>query len=171
MDRLESQLAEALKRLEKLERENLELKARLNQNSRNSSKPPSSDPPSTPPRPPKPPTGRSPGGQPGHEGSTFKLVPVEEVDHVVAVKPPRCRGCGHRLSGVDPDPKRHQVTEIPPVKPVIIEYLLHRLICPNCSRATRAELPPGVPAKMIGPALQALIGYFSGRLHLSKRAV
>lgn len=171
MDRLESQLADALKRLEKLERENLDLKSRLNQNSRNSSKPPSSDPPSTPLRLPKPPTGRSPGGQPGHEGSTFKLVPVEEVDRVVAVKPERCLDCGHRLSGIDPDPKRHQVTEIPPVKPVIIEYLLHRLICPNCSGATRAELPPGVPAKMIGPALQALIGYFSGRLHLSKRAV
>jgi transposase len=171
MDRLESQLADALKRLERLERENLELKARLNQNSRNSSKPPSSDPPSAPSRPSKSPSGRAPGGQPGHEGSTFKLVPVEEVDQVVTVKPQRCAGCGHRLSGADPDPKRHQITEIPPVEPVIIEYLLHRLICPNCSRATRAELPPGVPTKMIGPALQALIGYFSGRLHLSKRAV
>jgi len=165
------QLALLQRRIDQQDKRILDLEARLNQNSRNSSKPPSSDPLSTPPRPSKPPSGRSPGGQPGHEGSTFKLVPVEEVDQVIPVKPQRCVGCGHRLSGDDPDPKRHQVTEIPPVKPIIIEYLLHRLICPKCSRATRAELPPGVPTKMIGPALQSLIGYFSGRLHLSKRAV
>lgn len=164
-------IAELKAEIAALRKELQQLRAQLNQNSRNSSKPPSSDPPSAPPRPPKPPSGRSPGGQPGHQGSTFKLVPVEEVDQVIPVKPQRCAGCGHRLSGVDPNPKRHQVTEIPPVKPVIFEYLLHRLICPNCSRATRAELPPGVPTKMIGPALQAMIGYFSGRLHLSKRAV
>jgi transposase len=42
--------------------------ARLNQTSRNSSKPPSSDPPQAKPRAAKEPTGRKPGGQPGPEG-------------------------------------------------------------------------------------------------------
>ena len=146
------------------------LKARVNQNSRNSSKPPSSDPPSTPLRPPKPPTGRSPGGQPGHEGTTYKLVPVEDVDDVVPLKPERCEGCGHRLSGEDPSPLRHQVTEIPPIHPQIIEYLLHRLVCPKCARTTTADLPRGVSWGMMGPALQAMVAYLTGKLRLSKRA-
>lgn len=44
------------------------LDARLNQTSRNASKPPSSDPPQANPRAAKDPTGRKPGGQPGPEG-------------------------------------------------------------------------------------------------------
>lgn len=159
---LERQVAAQEKRIQSLE-------ARLNQNSRNSSRPPSSDPPSAPPRPPKPPTGRSPGGQPGHDGSTYKLVPVEEVDQLVPLKPARCGNCGRRLSGNDASPLRHQVTEIPPIHPRIIEYLLHRLVCPNCAHATLADLPPGVSLGMIGPALQATIAYFTGKLRLSKR--
>jgi hypothetical protein len=50
-----------------------QLEARLNQTSRNSSKPPSSDPPQAKPRAAKEPTGRKPGGQPGHEGHGRKL--------------------------------------------------------------------------------------------------
>jgi transposase len=48
------------------------LAARLNQPSRNSSKPPSSDPPPAKPRAAKDPPGRKPGGQPGHEGQGRK---------------------------------------------------------------------------------------------------
>ncbi len=160
---LERQVAAQEKRIQSLE-------ARLNQNSRNSSRPPSSDPPSTPSRPPKPPTGRSPGGQPGHKGTTYKLVPTEYVDDVIPLKPDRCEGCGHRLSGDDPSPLRHQVTEIPPIHPQILEYLLHRLVCPKCARTTMAELPRGVSWGMMGPALQAMIAYLTGKLRLSKRA-
>jgi len=147
-----------------------ELEARLNQNSRNSSRPPSSDPPSTPPRSPKPPTGRSPGGQPGHEGTTHQLISVDHVDEVIPVKPDRCEECGYRLSGDDPSPLRHQVTEIPPVHPQIIEYLLHRLTCPKCAHTTMAKLPEGVSWSMMGPALQAMVAYLTGKLRLSKRA-
>jgi transposase len=160
---LRRQLAAQEKRIQSLE-------ARVNQNSQNSSRPPSSDPPSTPPRSPKPPTGRSPGGQPGHEGTTYKLVPVEHVDDVVPLKPEQCEDCGHRLSGEDPSPLRHQVTEIPPIHPQIIEYLLHRLICPKCAHRTVAKLPRGVSPGMQGPALQAVIAYLTGKLRLSKRA-
>ena len=51
------------------------LETRLNQTSRNSSKPPSSDPPSALPRPPKVPRGRKAGAQPGHAGTT-RALPV-----------------------------------------------------------------------------------------------
>ena len=91
---------------------------RLGRNSHNSSQPRSADPPQTSKRSRRDPSGRRPGGQPGHEGQTRALVPVEEVEVVIAVKPERCRRCQHRLEGEDAQPKRHQVTEIPPIKPV-----------------------------------------------------
>src|SRR5205814_1241960 len=70
-----------------------ELEARLGQTSANSSRPPSSDPPQAPARPKAPPSGRKRGGQPGHRGVHRALLPVEQVDEVVAVVPDRCRHC------------------------------------------------------------------------------
>src|SRR3954463_1741887 len=68
-----------------------ELEARLGQSSANSSRPPSADPPQAPVRPKAPPTGRKRGGQPGHRGVFRALLPVEQVDEVVAVVPGCCR--------------------------------------------------------------------------------
>jgi transposase len=146
-----------------------ELAQRLGRNSHNSSQPPSADPPQTPKRSRRDPSGRRPGGQPGHEGHTRALVPVEEVEVVIAVKPERCRRCQHRLEGEDAQPERHQVTEIPPIKPVVTEYHLHQLCCPNCGELTRAEPPVGVPTGGFGPRVQAITALCTGAYHLSKR--
>ena len=89
-----------------------ELERRLGMNSRNSSRPPSSDAPQTPRRQTKP-TGRPPGGQPGHEGHCRPMVPVEQVDEVIPVKPSVCGRCGAALGGEDPRPRRHQVWSFP----------------------------------------------------------
>src|SRR5918912_2067003 len=70
-----------------------ELEARLGQTSANSSRPPSSDPPQAATRPKTPPSGRKRGGQPGHRGAYRGLLPVEQVDELVAVVPERCRHC------------------------------------------------------------------------------
>ena len=61
-----------------------DLEARLGQTSANSSRPPSSDPPQAPVRPKAPPSGRKRGGQPGHRGAFRRLLPVEQVDEIVA---------------------------------------------------------------------------------------
>src|SRR5438128_2281792 len=68
-----------------------ELAARLGQTSANSSRPPSSDPPQAPAKRRPPASGRKRGGQPGHRGACRGLLPVEQVDEVVAVVPERCR--------------------------------------------------------------------------------
>ncbi|HEX9871519.1 MAG TPA: IS66 family transposase [Candidatus Tectomicrobia bacterium] len=146
-----------------------ELAQRLGRNSRNSSQPPSADPPQTPARPCRKPSGRRPGGQPGHEGQARALLPVEAVDVVIPVQPGQCLHCQHPLQGVDPQPQRHQVTEIPRLKPVVTEYQLHRLVCPVCGEATRAELPVGVPSGGFGPRVQAITALCTGAYHLSKR--
>ena len=77
------------------------LQEQLNQTSRNSSRPPSSDPPSSP-RPRRPRSQRRRGGQPGDPGQTRTLIPVEEVDQIVPLKPERCQGCQAPLWGEDP---------------------------------------------------------------------
>ncbi len=143
------------------------LEARLAQTSQTSSRPPSSDPPGTP-RPRHRPSGRRPGGQPGHPGRHRPLVPVAQVDAVVPVRPTRCARCGRRLAGADPTPHRHQVTEVPPITPVVTEYQLHTLAC-RCGAATRAALPPGVPTGAFGPRVQALAAVCTGLYHLSRR--
>jgi transposase len=146
------------------------LTERLQQDSRTSSRPPSSDPPqATTKRPRRDPSGRRAGGQPGHEGQARALVPVEEVDVVISVKPERCRRCQYPLQGEDAQPARHQVTEIPPIKPVVTEYQLHQLCCPACGEATRGELPVGVSLGAFGPRVQAIAALCTGAYHLSKR--
>jgi len=147
-----------------------ELREQLQQNSRTASRPPSSDPPQAfGQRPRREPSGRRPGGQPGHEGQTRARLPVEAVDVIIPVKPERCPRCQHAWQGEDPRLQRHQVTEIPPSKPVVTEYLLHRVVCPACGAALRAELPASVPGGGCGPRVQAITALCTGAYHLSKR--
>jgi transposase len=146
------------------------LEERLNQSSRNSSKPPSSDPP-TLPRPARSPSGRKPGGQPGHQGHGRELKPVEEVDRVVDAKPEACRKCGNLLLGEDPQPARHQVTELPRVVATVTEYRCHTLRCLACGAQTQAPWPEGMPTGSFGPRLQATTGFLTGRMGASQREV
>jgi transposase len=160
-----------LERLKTLELEVAELRERLGQNSRNSSKPPSSDPPSVSRPNNRQPSGRKRGGQPGHQGRARKLLPVEEVDAVIDIHPTACQQCGGLLLGDDPDPARHQVNEIPPVKAEVTEYRQHRLSCPACGEVTAAEWPGEMPRGSFGPRAQAVVSYLTGRLGLSHRDV
>ena len=97
-----------------------QLLERLRLDSHNSSQPPSSAPPTTrQPRQRRPPSGRTPGGQPGHHGQTRALVPWEDVEAVLPVTPTHCARCQHPLHGEDAQPQRHQVTDLPPVQPVV----------------------------------------------------
>jgi transposase len=157
-------------RLEELEAEVAELRERINRNSNNSSKPPSSDGPDKPSKPRKRnQSKRKKGGQPGHQGKRRRLVSPEEVKECHDLKPETCCQCGHALDGEDPQPYRHQVTEIPPVVAEIVEYRLHKLTCPACGGETRSELPAGVPQGAFGSRLQAMVSALTGRYRMSKR--
>lgn len=147
------------------------LEARLGRDSSNSSKPPSTEPIHVKRRPPVPPSGKRRGGQHGHGRHTRELVPPGRLDRAVEVKPRACSGCGHSLDGDDPEPDRHQVAEIPPIRPEVVEYRLHRLACPGCGKATRAKLPDGVPAGAFGPRLHAWVAMLRGVYRLSQRQV
>ena len=125
-------LEQALEQLSSFETENLrlrvlvkrlearitELERQLQQNSRNSSKPPSSDP-SWQKRHggKKKRSGKKRGGQPGHAGHHRKEVqhPDEVVDHY----PDVCTECGERLDReVVKEAWTHQVVDFPDIKPI-----------------------------------------------------
>jgi len=128
-----------------------QLRKRIGRSSRNSSNPPSSDGPgnscaealwATSHRSGNKGSGRKRGGQPDHPGAVPELLPIERVDEVVEEQhPDACRCCGTLLEGEDSAPFRHQVIEIPPITPLVIEHRLHRLVCPCCSTSTCASLP------------------------------
>src|SRR3954462_12109379 len=156
---------------DRIERRVAELEQRLGRNSTNSSRPPSSDPPSLKRRPPAPPSGKKRGGQPGHQRHVRPLVPPEAVGQVIECRPPQCRWCGDDLAGDDPEPIRHQVAELPPVRPVVDEYRLHRLTCPRCRTTTRAKLPTGVPTGSFGPRLRSILRVLAGAYRVGKRPI
>jgi transposase len=155
--------------IEDLKAEVAELRERLSQNSRNSSRPPSSDQLSHQPRIEKRPTGRRRGAQVGHQGHGRRLKPTAELDHIVELRPVSCAQCGQLLMGHDPLPERHQVSEIPPSKAEVTEYRRHTLCCLACGAKNQAQWPKQMPKASFGPRAQAIIGYLTGRLGASHR--
>lgn len=143
--------------IESLKTEVAALRERLGQNSSNSSRPPSSDPPQASRRSRPEPSGKKQGAQVGHPGAGRALKPMEEVDHVVDLRPLRCRKCGRRLAGDDPQPARHQVTEIPLAQAAVTEYRRHTLACGTCGVKTEAEWSEQVPRGSFGARLQATV--------------
>jgi transposase len=161
---LKAQVAELLARV-------AELEAKLGMNSRNSSKPPSSDPPNVAARPKRKPSGRRRGGQPGHKGVTRALLPPEQVDNIIELRPEKCDRCGRALAGDDPKPTRRQVIDVPPVEPDVTEYRQHTLPCDACGARTTAPLPPGAGPSAFAPRMKAMLAMCSAVYRLSRRTV
>lgn len=155
--------------IESLKTEVSALRERLGQNSTNSSRPPSSDPPQASRRSRPESSGKKQGAQVGHQGAGRSLKPVEELDHVVDLRPQRCHKCGRRLQGDDPTPARHQVSEIPAAQAEVTEYRRHTLACQTCGMKTEGEWGEEVPEGSFGARLQATVAYLTGRLGLSHR--
>ncbi|MDF5722954.1 MAG: DUF6444 domain-containing protein [Rhizonema sp. PD37] len=99
----------------------------MNRTSRNSSSPPSSDPPSAEKRFEKKKTGKKRGGQTGHQGHTRFLYEPTDCEDVFNHRPETCSCCGEKLSGENTNAYCHQIVEIPPIKPIIVEHRLHQL--------------------------------------------
>jgi len=148
-----------------------ELEARLGKTPQNSSLPPSSQHPHARPPSRKPKSRKKRGGQPGHAKHERPLLPSKDCDDIQIVKPTECRRCGAKLAGSDPQPLRHQVWELPQIKPTVTEYQQHRLCCRRCGASTCAPLPPGVPSGQAGPRLVALVALLMGCFRQSKSRV
>lgn len=171
---LERRSAELERRVAEQDKVIAELSERLGLNSQNSSLSPSGDPPSAPPRRKKPRSGRKRGGQPGHEPARRELLPVDEVDEVVVYVPPECEHCHTPLpveaSPEDPDPNRHQVTDLPEKVRTVTEHQEHARTCPCCGEVTRAKMPAEIARSSFGPRAVALVSFLVGVCHISRRS-
>ena len=159
-----------LAKLAKLEAELEELRRQVKgKTPQNSSLPPSTQHPHAKPPPRKRKSKKKRGGQPGHPKHDRPLIPSEDCDDVQPLKPTECRRCGEKLSGSDPEPLRHQVWELPDIRPLVTEYQRHRLACSCCGETTCAKLPPGVPQGQSGPRLMAFTALLMAYYRQSKR--
>jgi len=179
----EKQIADAEKQIADAEEQIADLERQLagrKKNSTNSSKPPSSDGLAGAQRPRgrknKSKNKRKPGAQPGHPGHHRPLAPTTEVSAIEVLLPKQCGHCGGGLPQkaakvtTDGEPRRHQVTEVPPMKAHITEYRLPKVVCGDCGRTTRAPLPEEI-AGQFGPQLTALIAYWTVVCRLPRRLV
>ncbi len=155
---LTKQVAEQAKRLADLERQ----LAMRQQHSTTTSTPPSSDGLAGQQRirGRREKRRRKPGGQPGHPGFCRPLVPADRVQAIVDLQPDTCRHCQHRLRSRDAvgEPRRHQVTELPPIEAHVTEYRCPRRVCPVCHQTTLARVPDDLVGQC-GPRLTALMAY------------
>jgi len=143
------------------------LEDRLALDSHNSSKPPSSDLGRPKPAPrslrPAPGTsGRAPGGQPGHPGTTLRLVGTP--DRLALHRPARCAACGAGLAltarGARLDGERRRVLELPPPRLTVVEHRVVRVTCTGCGAETAGRFPAGVVQPVqYGERLKAVSAY------------
>lgn len=139
---------------------------------RNSSIPPSTEHPHAKPKSARLPSGKPTGGQAGHPRHVRTLIPPSECDATVDLPAPEtCRRCGAPLGQHDCllDPLRHQVWDMPEIKPIVIEYRRQRLLCNKCNTTTASPLPENVSSSTAGPQLLATTAIFLSRLRGSRR--
>ena len=135
-----------------------DLEEQLQKNSRNSHKPPSSDGLKKIAKVRKP-SGKKPGGQPGHEGNTLRLV--DSPDTVTVHKVERCQHCGESLTkkkALKYD--RRQVFDLPAIQVQVSEHRAEIKDCERCGKLSTAEFPQDVRHKVqYGPRLKANAAY------------
>jgi transposase len=152
-----------------------DLLAKLNTNASNSSTPPSANPLGAPKPVKKAASERERGGQPGHPPHLKQLLPPERVRFWRYFVPEECANCHAPLPTQagpdDPEPKRFQTIELPPIVAEVTEYQAHARTCPCCGAVTEAAIPAEIRAHSVGPRLTATLSYFSGCLGISKRGI
>ena len=102
---------------------------------------------------------------------TRSLIPTEACDQVVHHRPGACSDCGAKLSGDDQNPKRHQITDLPPVKPIVTEHQIHTLQCPDCGHRCRRQLPATLSRGCFGSGVVAVVTLLSSFGRLSQRMI
>lgn len=151
-----------VERLEKLER-------LRGMNSGNSSRPPSTDGPGATLPKNKVKSSKKRGGQAGHVKRVRPLIPTDQCDSLKHDKSATCSDCGTKLSGTDARPVRHQLTELPTVKPIVTELQVHSIECHHCGKVNHGGMPSHVPAGSFGPTVVSTITMLSSLGRLSQR--
>jgi len=154
------QVDAAQQQLNALQQKVASLEAQLQQNSRNSNKPPSSDGFKKPaPKSLRKNGEHKPGGQQGHSGHTLKRVANPDHIHIIPLN--QCV-CGKDLSqtpAIDHDCR--QVFDLPEPRLEVTEHRAEIKCCSDCGQTVRAAFPPGVAAPaQYGLRFQSLLLYW-----------
>jgi transposase len=163
MDKIEQEMAA-------LRTENELLKEQLARTSANSSQPPSKNPQGFKPNR-KEPTGKKRGGQMGHIGHERKLYPLEMCQEVIDHYPQQCGKCGASVKESSSNQVyRHQIVEVPPVQPIVIEHRFHQMTCTGCGTVNQApEMAAIISRGGYGARVAAYVGLFSSQYRQSYR--
>ncbi len=109
------------------------------------------------------------GPKPGHAGTSRRRVARAQVDVVLPCRPPDCGHCGAPLPPLGGTVvARRQVTEIPPIRPVVIEAQRVRVRCRRCGHGTVGRYPDGFGATgAFGPRLVATAALLHEEHHVA----
>jgi transposase len=105
------------------------------------------------------------GPKRGHLGVSR---PRQAPDIVLDCRPAACADCGGAL---DPAGQRvvgrSQVTDLPPVRPLVVEAVRYAATCAACGTRNEGTYPAGLePRRTFGPEVEALLGYLREAHHL-----
>jgi transposase len=97
------------------------------------------------------------GAKLGHE--KHERVLIDNPSKVIEVYVDNCSNCHlNLLDQIPVQTIRRQITELPEIKPVVIETRQHEVICPCCGERQRGKLPEGLEAgRYFGPRLEATV--------------
>jgi transposase len=149
-----------------------DLEARLNQNSRNSSKPPSSDPPSAPKQPSRPKGAAKRGAQKGHRPHLPE--PPDHIDKTIDHFPDVCSSCSACVSELRQDaclPREQFVYGLPDVRPSVFRHRYHTVCCRGCGSLVTAARPNDVPSGSFDASVAAAIAVLRSEYRLSVRDI
>jgi transposase len=99
---------------------------------------------------------------------------VDNPNQIIEVYVDHCENCQANLWDQIPTRVvRRQITELPEIKPVVIETRHYEVACPGCGKLQRGKLPEGLEAgRYFGPRLAAMLTTLHHEHHLSfKRLV
>ena len=138
-------------------------------NSRNSSQPPSRD--FKPEGKKKRKQHKKVGAKTGHEKAGRLLV--DNPNKIIEIWAESCPQCQANLWDQVPEHTiRRQVTELPEIKPVVIETRQHEVRCPCCGELQHGKLPTGLEAgRQFGPRLEAIVTILHHEHHMGYERV
>jgi transposase len=149
-------IEEMMEKIRELEAEIVRLKQPPT-TSQNSSQPPSRDLKAEQVVGKKRKRSRKRGAKFGHEKQERQFV--ENPDRVIEAYVDHCKNCQiNLLDQVPVQVIRRQITELPEIKPVVIETRQYIVDCPCCGKRQHGELPEGLDAgRYFGPRVEAMV--------------
>lgn len=135
-----------------------DLEAQLNNNSKNSSKPPSSDQKSNIPRI------KRKDIRPFHPGASRQLLSDSMVTSQTERKIELCPRCRSKMDETGEVVKWQQI-ELPEIKPLVHQWNLHVCQCPKCHLVATPELK-NEEKYLLGPRFEALVNLCLSRFRM-----